>query len=294
MNTESQHAYTGRFAPSPTGPLHMGSLTSAVASYLDAKAQGGRWLLRMEDIDPPREQPGAAEKILQSLQRHGLHHDGDILWQHQRSAAYDRALEQLLASGDAFYCSCSRRQLADVDGLHHGPCVAPLRPDDAAIRLRADSGYINFEDRLFGAQGSAQADFGDVILRRRDGYYAYQLAVVVDDAEQGISDVVRGTDLLSSTARQLLLQQKLGLARPRYLHIPVLLGADGHKLSKQAHAPAIDDNYPEANLRRALDYLGQSAPPPCRDIAELLQWACAHWRIERLPRHMGLPATISR
>jgi len=281
--------YMGRFAPSPSGPLHIGSLVTALASYLDARANRGQWLLRMEDIDPPREQAGAAQQIINSLVSHGLIWDGDIFWQSQRSAAYDTYLQQLLDNNLAYYCNCSRRQLAPSQGLHIGACRHPGNPGSSAIRLRTPNETIHFEDRIQGSQRRAQADIGDPVLKRKDGLYAYQLAVVVDDAEQGITDIVRGVDLLDASAWQIHLQKALGFNAARYCHIPVIVGNDGQKLSKQSFAPALDDSRAIDNLRSALRYLQQSsAPDTITDSAALLAWATAHWRPQHIPasRHI--------
>ncbi len=275
--------YVGRFAPSPTGPLHLGSLCSALASYLDARAHDGRWLLRIENLDPPREQPGADRAIIQSLRAHRLLWDGDIVWQSQRLDAYQQALTQLLEHGQAFYCSCSRAQLANRGGLHRGGCVAALQKHDAAVRLQVGEQRYLIRDRLLGEQIQTPASGGDVVLRRRDGLFAYQLAVVVDDAASGVSDIVRGSDLLDSTAWQLLLQESLGYPQPRYLHLPLLTDSRGDKLSKRSHAPALDDSRAESNIRTALNYLGQTEPPPMRDLDALLRWATAHWRVSAIP-----------
>lgn len=287
---EAPRHYIGRFAPSPTGPLHLGSLVSAVASYLDARAHNGRWLLRIEDLDPPREQAGAADAIIHSLHAHRLIWDGDILWQSQRHAHYRAALDDLLAQGDAFHCSCSRAQLRDFGGIHAGACVAELIPGDTAIRLRVGEQVMHFNDRLLGPQQQDLRRDGDFVLRRRDGYFAYQLAVVVDDADQGITDIVRGSDLLESTGRQRYLQQRLGLPGQRYLHIPVLTDDSGSKLSKQSFAPAIDDRQPERNLRLALNYLKQPVPPEGLSLDDLLGWASRAWNIDHLPRSLSIPA----
>ena len=276
--------YIGRFAPSPTGPLHLGSLCTALASYLDARAHRGQWLLRIENLDPPREQEGADKLIIDALQAHGLHWDGGILWQSNRHAAYADALGQLLDQGDAFYCSCSRAQLAEHDGIHRGDCIAELNPNDAAVRLRANSRRYDIPDRHLGAQHCCPADGGDVVLRRRDGLFAYQLAVVVDDAFSGITDIVRGSDLLDSTAWQWQLQSCLDFPHPRYLHLPLLVDAQGDKLSKRSYAPALDNDQAEQNLRLALRYLGQPAPPDQTSLDALLRWSTEHWQVEQLPK----------
>ena len=285
--------YTGRYAPSPTGPLHFGSLVAAVGSYLDARAQGGHWLLRMEDLDPPREVPGAADGILRTLEDFGFHWDGEVLYQSRRQEAYAAAAAELLKSGQAFPCACSRSEIADsgVHGLegpiYPGTCRRGLPPgrEARALRLRVPDRDIGFDD---GAQGythqNLARDIGDFIIRRADGCYAYQLAVVVDDAFQGVTDVVRGEDLLLSTPRQLLLQELLGLPRPRYLHLPVALNRAGEKLSKQTHARPLEGQEPGPLLWQALAFLHQAPPEALRtaSIDEIWPWARSHWRREPL------------
>jgi len=284
--------YIGRFAPSPTGPLHIGSLIGALASFLDARAHGGQWLLRMENIDPPREIAGSDERILNTLRRHGLNWDGPVLEQSTRSKAYDAALQQLLSSGDAFRCSCSRRQLARVGGIHRGTCVANVNEEDCAIRLAVPDEIWEAHDLLQAPlRQNLLQEVGDFTLRRRDGYYAYQLAVVVDDAYQGINHVVRGSDLWVSTPRQRLLQSRLALPTPTYLHFPVIVGSDGHKLSKQTFAAAIDDSRACDNLLLALRFLGQELPPGAQQssVERILNHAVDHWHRQQLPAVMGLP-----
>ena len=283
MSVTLETDYIGRFAPSPTGPLHLGSLCTALASYLDARAHRGKWLLRIENLDPPREQEGADKLIIGALQAHGLHWDGDIVWQNDRHSAYNDALQQLLNQGDAFYCSCSRAQLTAYNGIHRGDCVAALMPDDAAVRLRADNSHYQIPDRHLGTQRCCPADGGDVVLRRRDGLFAYQLAVVVDDAFSGITDIVRGSDLLDSTAWQWQLQCSLGYPHPRYLHLPLLVDAQGDKLSKRSYAPALNNLQAEQNLRLALRYLGQPSPPAQSSLDALLRWSTEHWQVRQLP-----------
>jgi glutamyl-Q tRNA(Asp) synthetase len=302
--------YRGRFAPSPTGPLHLGSLLTATASYLDARAAGGAWLLRMEDLDRPREMPGAADAILRSLAAHGLHWDDDVLFQSQRSALYDEALAQLAAQGRSYDCGCSRREVAEAgwlgnadwlgnagwpgDGeqVYPGTCRdgLPAGRTARARRLRLRDEAIDFNDRIFGPQQQSPAQqVGDFVLRRADGLHAYQLAVVVDDAAQRISDVVRGADLLSSTARQIVLGQLLGLPPLRYAHLPLLRNAAGEKLSKQTLAPALDDARAADNLFQVLQWLGQQPPAALRGAtpAELLAWAIAHWHLPAIPKTLA-------
>jgi glutamyl-Q tRNA(Asp) synthetase len=274
--------YVGRFAPSPTGPLHFGSLVAALASYMEARSAKGKWLLRMEDLDKPREQPGAADAILRALEAFGLHWDGAVEYQSRRTALYQAALDRLKAH--TYPCGCTRREMADsalaIDGgrVYGGDCRGGLAGGKTAraIRIKAQ-GNIGFVDRTQGEQAqNLERDIGDFVLWRADGQFAYQLAVVVDDAAQGVTDVVRGADLLDSTARQIYLQQRLGLPTPRYLHIPVAINAAGEKLSKQTGAQAVDCVHPGETLRRAFAFLGQV---PTEDLAEGLQ----NWNRSRIP-----------
>jgi glutamyl-Q tRNA(Asp) synthetase len=283
--------YVGRFAPSPTGPLHAGSIVAALASWLDARAHRGVWLLRIEDIDPPREQPGATASILETLRRLGLHWDGEPIHQSSRGERYAAALDDLVARGLAYPCGCTRREIADSQrsaGLalsrhgelpYPGTCRAGLAPGRAARawRLRVPEGEVAFVDRRLGPQvQDVAAEVGDFVLRRADGYWAYQLAVVVDDAAQGVTDVVRGADLLGSTARQIVLARALGVPSPRWLHVPVVVGDDGAKLSKQNGATPVDASRPIAALSAALRHL--DIEPPARDDLEAwLADATARW-----------------
>jgi glutamyl-Q tRNA(Asp) synthetase len=280
--------YVGRFAPSPTGPLHAGSLVAALASWLDARAHGGRWLLRIEDVDTPRCPPGTSALILSQLAACQLHADAPPVHQSQRSALYQAALERLIAAGHAYPCACSRseilaaRQARGMAPQRHGELVYPgtcrhgLHGRPArAWRLRLpDAAVVAWHDRRLGPQQQDVArEVGDFVLRRADGLWAYQLAVVVDDADQGITDVVRGEDLADNTPRQILLQRALGHARPRYLHTPLVMGEDGHKLSKQNGATPLDLADPLAALQAAAGVLGLPAPP----AGTGLQAALAHW-----------------
>lgn len=242
----------------------------------------------MEDIDPPREQPGAADAILHTLERFGLHWDGPVLYQHTRHAAYQAAIDQLLATGAAFPCACTRSEIADsgimgIEGpVYPGTCRTGLAGRPArAIRVRVNSDPVNFEDRLQGpCSQNLEREIGDFVIRRADGYFAYQLAVVVDDAFQGITHVVRGCDLLLSTPRQIHLQRRLGLPTPIYMHLPVALNAQGEKLSKQTGAEPVNDAVPGPLLFHALTFLRQSPPQDLRGAApdELLNWAVPHWQ----------------
>ena len=287
--------HRGRFAPSPTGPLHAGSMLAALGSWLLARQAGGEWLLRIEDIDPPREVADAASDQLRTLAAFGLHHDGEIARQSRRGHLYRDALNRLLARGQAFECHCSRSELAASGGIHR-QCVATAPRADPAIRLRvADGCEIAFEDAVHGRiVQRVGRDVGDFVLLRADGLWAYQLAVVVDDAEQGITDVVRGADLLDSTPRQILLQRALGLPTPRHAHLPLLLGDDGRKLSKSDAALPVDTADPLATLRALWHCLGQ-APLPAdamRSTAAFLDAAATAFRLERVPRH-ALPASAA-
>jgi len=289
--------YRGRFAPSPTGPLHLGSLIAALASYLDARRAGGAWLVRMEDLDPPREESGAADRILASLRVHGLQWDGEVLWQSTRHAAYADALDFLGRRGELFKCDCTRAMLGP-GGCCGGRCAGRQGEIGAncATRLRvAAATQVKFVDRLQGCLSeNLAAALPDFILRRRDGLYAYQLAVVVDDAFQGITHVVRGSDLLDSTPRQIYLQQRLGYLQPGYLHLPVITNSRGHKLSKQNHAPALRSVAAPANLRRALAFLRQPAPPAALErVGDILEFAAGHWSPEALPVGLSLAATAA-
>ncbi|MFK8043698.1 tRNA glutamyl-Q(34) synthetase GluQRS [Congregibacter sp.] len=270
----TQPEYRGRFAPSPTGPLHMGSLLTAVASYLDARASSGTWLLRIEDIDPPREVPGAGDSILRSLEAHGLYWDETELYQSTRLEAYAEALDGLTECGEVFRCCCTRATLGPG-----GNCLkrcSPAPEDVTALRVSL-LGNVGFDDKILGPQAPGLSA-NDLVLRRKDGLYAYALAVVVDDAWQSITDVVRGEDLLSQTFSQLELLAQLKAAQPSYAHVPIVCDASGVKLSKQAGATAIDDKAALANLRKALELLYQdSAQLPAGSTQELLELATSLW-----------------
>jgi len=294
------YPYRGRFAPSPTGPLHFGSLVAAVGSYLEAETRGGLWFLRMEDLDPPREQPGAADAILRALEACGMGWDGAVMYQSRRSEAYAAALERLRAQGALYPCACTRREIADSSLnsdralVYPGTCRNGLAPGKTprAWRVRVGDSVIEFEDALQGTiRQNLAAEVGDFVLRRADGLYAYQLAVVVDDAEQGITDVVRGADLLDSTPRQIHLQRLLGLPTPRYLHLPVAVNAAGEKLSKQTRAAPLDVRDPVPALAQVMEFLGQAPPDQLRHAtpAEFWDWARANWIARRIARRRSLP-----
>lgn len=281
-------AYRGRFAPSPTGPLHPGSLLAALGSWLLARQAGGEWGIRIEDVDPPRTVPGASAGQLATLQAFGLNSDFPVVHQSQRDALYQAAIDHLLERDLAFACHCSRSELAGQHGIHHR-CVAQAERPTPAIRLRVPPGsVVGFEDGLRGPiQQDVHAEVGDFVLRRADGCWAYQLAVVADDHAQGITDVVRGADLLDSTPRQILLQRALGLPTPRYLHLPLVLDAQGHKLSKSGAAAAVDPATPLPALQQAWAWLGQD-PAALADSATVSEWlagAVSHFDPARLPPH---------
>lgn len=270
--------YIGRFAPSPTGPLHFGSLLAALASYLDAKHHQGRWLVRIEDLDPPREDPTAASQILSVLDCYGLHWDGEVIYQSQRNDFYNDALHQLRRQGDAFPCTCSRKQLQGRP--HQGQCNSPVRTD-YAWRFLCPKGTRTVSDDLQADQYYDLAnDIGDFVIRRRDGLWSYQLAVVVDDAEQQVTHVVRGIDLIDSTVRQQLLQHALGYTTPKYTHIPVAVEANGQKLSKQNLALALKREDASESLWQALYWLGQHPPEALRGAycEEILDWGALNWQ----------------
>ena len=284
----STRSLTGRFAPSPSGPLLFGSLLAAVASFVDARAAGGRWLLRMEDIDPPREMAGADKLILSTLEQHRLHWDGAVLYQSTRHARYREVLDDLLARGQIYRCACTRARLISLHRVYDGYCRQHPPPADAAcaLRLQLPEKSVVFDDRIQGVQVQHLAEAGDCIIHRKDGLFAYQLAVVVDDIDQGVTDIVRGNDILPSTGAQIHLTQLLGGTTPRYAHVPVLLGADGHKLSKQSFAPALDNSRAASNLCRVLALLGQKPPLDlANELPEtVLQWAVTHWDITQIAR----------
>ncbi len=283
--------YVGRFAPSPTGPLHFGSLVAALASWCDARAAGGRWLVRMEDLDRAREMPGAAADILRTLRAFGFEWDGDVMAQSRRDDAYRAALERL---GPLVYpCACTRREIADSaltapDGAHvyPGTCRNGLAPGRTAraMRVRVDDVRIVFVDAVQGTiEQDLARDVGDFVLLRADGLFAYQLAVVVDDAEQGVTDIVRGADLLDSTPRQIFLQRALGVPQPHYLHVPAATNAAGEKLSKQTLATPVDAADPLPALRAALAFLGQPAAD-AGSVGTLLAAAVSRWDRAAIPR----------
>ena len=289
----------GRFAPSPTGPLHFGSLIAAVGSYLNAKATGGEWRVRMEDIDPPREVKGAADDILRTLETYGFEWDGEILYQSRRRDAYEAALDGLRRDNTLYPCSCTRKEIADssvlgIEGpVYPGTCSAGLAKDRVARawRVRTQNAAIGFNDCVQGPQNSMlERDIGDFVVQRADGLYAYQLACIVDDAEQGMTEVVRGADLLTSTARQIHLQRLLGLPTPVYMHLPAAVNAQGEKLSKQTFAEPLPRTKPVAVLWRALAFLGQAPPRAWQEarLDEFWQMAGEQWKVDTIPKRVSI------
>ncbi|QTO53565.1 tRNA glutamyl-Q(34) synthetase GluQRS [Duffyella gerundensis] len=282
---------TGRFAPSPSGELHFGSLIAALGSYLDARAQHGRWLVRIEDIDPPREVPGAASAILQQLDHYGLHWDGEVLWQSQRHEAYREALRWLQQHRQSYFCRCSRSRIQQTGGYYDGHCRdAGYGPENAALRLRQHHPVYQFHDLLRGDvvadAALAQEDF---IIHRRDGLFAYNLAVVVDDHFQGVTEVVRGADLIEPTVRQIALYEQFSWPAPAWLHLPLALNPDGNKLSKQNHAPPLPTGDPRPTLVNALRFLGQTVSTSWQDLSlsQLLEQAIVVWDRRSIPRQDG-------
>jgi glutamyl-Q tRNA(Asp) synthetase len=295
----------GRFAPSPTGPLHLGSLLAAVGSYLDARAAGGRWLVRIEDLDTPRVVPGCADEQLSTLEAFGFEWDGAVLYQSTRREAYRAALSELSAAGRIFACSCSRKDLAganiaggdDQPQGYPGTCRrTPARPGQPTTqRFRVSDRKIQFDDLFLGRQEFQMTDCGDVVLERRDGLTSYQLAVVVDDAHQGVTRVVRGADLLSSTPWQIDLQDALGLPRPSYGHLPLVLEPDGSKLSKSRRALPLDPSAAPRAVTATLTLLSQTPPPELAlaPIKDVWNWAVTHWNPQALAGKARAPLSAA-
>ncbi len=289
--------YIGRFAPSPSGELHFGSLLAALGSYLQARSHHGQWLVRIEDIDPPREVPGAATTILRQLTHYGLHWDGEVLWQSQRHEAYREALAWLQAQGMSYYCTCTRSRIQQLGGFYDGHCrTAGNGPDGAATRLRQTHPVLHFQDALRGhieAEPSLARE--DFIIHRKDGLFAYNLAVVVDDHFQGITEIVRGADLIEPTVRQISLYQQFGWAVPGWLHLPLALNQDGNKLSKQNHAPALPEGDPRPAIVTALHALNQRVSAGWQDYAleDLLANAVKNWSLGEVPETIEINTAFS-
>jgi len=296
-------SYRGRFAPSPTGPLHFGSLVAAVGSYLDARHHQGEWLLRVEDIDSPREVAGATDDILRTLERLHLTWDGPVIHQSQRTHLYEAALGELQQTGHLYDCGCTRKEVADsavhtpTGAIYPGTCRngLPAGRSPRSVRVRVNNTIIRMQDRLqTGLQQQLQTDVGDFIVRRADKLIAYQLAVVVDDADQGINQVVRGSDLLASTPRQIYLQQLLDLPTPAYLHLPIATDVSSAKLSKQSFAPPITVDDSNRAVLDALRFLQQALPDSPQDASldEIWKWAADHWDTSAIPAYQTLPAPV--
>ncbi|MFT4937267.1 MAG: glutamyl-Q tRNA(Asp) synthetase [Paraglaciecola sp.] len=303
ITASSKPGYVGRFAPTPSGPLHFGSLVAALASFLQAKQHQGQWLLRIEDIDPPREQAGAASMILHTLEQHGLYWDGEVQYQSQRTELYEQTLNWLEQNNHCYHCQCSRKQLRAQGADSSCPCLSlKLTASECSIRFKNRSPVVGFSDRLLGQVTFEKVHcHGDFLVKRRDGLYAYQLAVVVDDIEQGITEVVRGADLLQATAYQLALYQAFTQAPPAYLHFPVVVSEPGKKLSKQNHAAAVANTNAVRNIVDALEFLGLLVPLEIHQagISKLLGWATNEWKnrtvsvkTERIDNRIGGPDSI--
>jgi glutamyl-Q tRNA(Asp) synthetase len=284
-------AYIGRFAPSPTGPLHLGSLLTALASYFDAKSRGGLWKVRIEDLDPPREKPGASAYILQSLKNYGLSWDGDVVYQSHRHAIYQQYVEQCLDEGFAYYCKCSRQEIQtaqSLEGEYTDACMHhPLKPTHqtpCAIRIKPPKHTITFVDQCQGTCEYLSTNIDHFAIKRKDGLFAYHLACVVDDYLQGVTHIVRGIDLINSTPHQIYLQHQLGFVSPNYLHLPIVANKDGQKLSKQTYATDINQLPINPTITQLLASLGIPAPQSIQhDTASLLQWGIDHWCCDAIP-----------
>ena len=292
-------SYIGRFAPSPSGHLHFGSLIAAVGSYLQAKSQQGKWLVRIEDIDPPREQPGAADAILRTLERYHLFWDDEVVYQSQRTTRYEEILSELFNQQQVYYCHCTRAQIQAAGGFYPSTCRdLHITENHAAIRLKVDSGCSHFEDQILGPiQVDCNLAQEDFILKRRDGLFAYNLAVVIDDHDAGITEIVRGADLLEPTVRQITFFETLGWSVPQWMHLPLAIQSNGLKLSKQNHAPAIDDLPINETLIQVLQFLRQPLPQAAANMTpeQLLEHAMNHWDINLIPKHSEIytPSTTS-
>ncbi|MDV6251289.1 tRNA glutamyl-Q(34) synthetase GluQRS [Vibrio sp. EA2] len=285
-------SYVGRFAPSPSGPLHFGSLVAALGSYFQAKANHGTWLVRIEDLDPPREMPGATQAILQALQAYQLHWDGEVVYQSQRHHLYQAQIDTWLENGDAYYCQCTRKQIKQHGGFYPGTC-RDKNLKEGAIRLKMTKPIASFSDLKHGTiKIPEQLVNEDFIIKRRDGLFAYNLAVVLDDIDQGVTEVVRGADLIEPTGRQISLYQILGQPEVSYLHLPLAIDDNGNKLSKQNHATAIDIDNPKPALLKAMTFLGFDIPDEIQasDIENILRWGCENWQLEQLPTEIEITA----
>ncbi len=292
-------SYVGRFAPSPSGPLHFGSLIAALGSYFDARAQNGRWLVRMEDLDPPREMAGAADLILRTLEAYQLHWDGEVVYQSTRHERYQEQIELWLKTGQAYFCQCTRKQIKASGGFYSGSCRDKhlSNSEPHAVRLRMDHPVTSFYDEKHGdtaiPQALAEEDF---IIKRRDGLFAYNLAVVTDDIDQGVTQIVRGADLIEPTGRQISLYKTLKLSPVNYLHLPLAMDANGNKLSKQNHAQGINITSPKAELITAMQFLGFDLPIDFIDLTveQMVSWGVTHWHLTQLPNEINITSPFSK
>ena len=288
-------SYIGRFAPSPSGLLHFGSLVAALGSYFQARSQQGKWLVRIEDLDPPREMPGAADKILRTLERYQLHWDGEVVYQSQRHHLYQQQIDTWLEEGQAYFCECTRKQIKASGGYYLGTCRNKRlnHSDHCSVRLRMDNPVESFIDLRQGEihipTALAHEDF---IIKRRDGLFAYNLAVVIDDITQGVTEVVRGADLIEPTGRQISLYHTLHQTPISYLHLPLAVDEHGNKFSKQNHATAISDDHPKQDLQRAMKFLGFDLPKDFSDLTveNMIDWGCKTWCLQQLPSEIKIIA----
>ncbi len=286
--------YIGRFAPSPSGPLHFGSLIAALGSYFQAKSLNGSWLVRMEDLDPPREMAGAAKQILLALEAYELLWDGEVVYQSQRHHAYQEQLNNWLSTGQAYFCQCSRKQIKQAGGYYQGNCRY-LNKDSGAVRLKMEHPVYQFNDIKHGTIAiPPQLAEEDFIVKRRDGLFAYNLAVVLDDIAQSVTEIVRGSDLIEPTGRQISLYKTLGQTPVSYLHLPLAMDNKGNKLSKQNHAQAIDINNPIPTLIQAMLFLGFDIPKGIQygSISDILAWGCANWSMKNIPNTFEISSPL--
>ena len=300
MHDKQPQPYIGRFAPSPTGPVHFGTLVAAVGSYLQAKKNNGKWIIRMEDVDTTRKVAGSDKQILDTLEAFGFEWQEEVIYQSEQSRHYEKALEQLTSQSLVFPCLCSRKQLTKIDSdIYPGTCRDRKLPEknEHALRLSARNISIEFNDTVMGIQSQNMAQqCGDFVIKRRDGLFAYQLAVVVDDALQNITEIVRGSDLLDSTPRQIYIQQLLGYATPAYCHLPLAVDSDGNKISKSEGATKVDVKNRERLLCSVLDFLGQDPPADLSDcnINDIWSWAVEHWDVAHVPSKTHIQPVLSQ
>ncbi|GAM55240.1 glutamyl-Q-tRNA synthetase [Vibrio ishigakensis] len=287
--------YVGRFAPSPSGPLHFGSLVAALGSYFQAKSQNGKWLVRIEDLDPPREMVGASELILESLKAYHLNWDGEVIYQSNRHHRYQQQIDNWIGKGQAYYCQCTRKQIKADGGFYLGHC-RDKGLDEGAVRIKVETGVTEFNDLKHGSIAIPQAIAEeDYIVKRRDGLFAYNLAVVLDDIDQGVTEVVRGADLIEPTGRQISLYQMLGKQPIKYLHLPLAVTENGAKLSKQNHAQPIDIENPIPTLLQAMAFLGFNIPEAIKgaEIEKIIAWGEQNWSLTQLPTETEITTLFS-